>query len=208
MVEALKPQDRTNTIHVSDLTICPYRIVRDKLSDVFIPMQSAAKMLRGQYIDLLSMSHTRPNAIYQGRYSKQLCGVEIWGTPDVIDLDRQTIEDYKAPGSRMKHIPDNYKLQLNAYYWLTEGILPVPIKNLYLNVIAPKEVQVLKVPKWHLYDTECELSSRLLALLDVMEMGTDGPVGTCGDFKCIYCKPASIIRVGEVIEGEVIEGAD
>lgn len=197
----MRPQNRDKEIHVSDLTICPYRVVRDKLTDVYIPMKTAAKMAQGKLLDELTERYVRRDGegvILQPKFVREIVGVPLHLTPDLIDLVKGTIEDYKRPGSRLRSVPEHYEFQLNAYRWGTQGQVPATIKKLILNVLAPNETQVFVVKKWNDLTIENEVHSRLNALHEVMADAASGTVDlTCGDPTCMFCRPAKMIRLGE-----------
>jgi hypothetical protein len=181
---AMQPSHRPG-VHLTDLTICPHRAVLNRKYEAYLPIDSIYRIVRGKAWDCLAGAYKRENTLYQQEFVRDINGIDIVGTPDLVDLTLRTIEDYKAPVKMVTIVNPGYELQVNGYYWLTYPHLPIKIARLYLNFVGPSKAQRIEVPKKHVsvvYDT---LAPRLETFMSLMEQDEIGP---CGDPDCVYCR--------------------
>lgn len=184
LTRAMQPSARSG-VHLTDLTICPHRAALNHKYETYLPVDTIYRIVRGKAWDCLADHYQRENTLYQPEFVRTMNGIDIVGTPDLIDLDLRTIEDYKAPVKTVTTVSPAYELQVNGYYWLTYPHLPVRITKLYLNFVGPSRYQRIEVPKKPIslvYDT---LAARLERYMTLMEQDDVQP---CDDPSCVYCK--------------------
>ncbi len=188
MVKALLPEERSGW-HMTDLTICPYKVGMTKRHKFYLPVDICYRMARGKAWDALAMAYPRHlECIYQYNAKRTLNGELISGTLDILDLRTRAIEDYKRPEKAwgVGYTPIGYQLQLNGYYWLTFPTLDEDIDHLYLDMCGPAGYRQVEIAKWELHDIEMELAVRLDELMDVMSRYPTPR--RCDDQDCIYCR--------------------
>lgn len=190
LVKTLKGEARSG-IHITDLSICPHQAARNKYYDYYIPLHAAYRMLRGKAWDNLCQQGRVDGRSVQATFMHSLNGEIITGTPDIVDWQRGTVEDYKAPAHPYSRIPEAYKIQLNGYYWLIENHHPGMIKQLYINICAPNGYTQLSVPLWSLHETETILIERLAWVTHLLQ---HPPINRCANKDCVYCRGEVRIR--------------
>ncbi len=220
---AIVSENRDDSLHVSDLVNCPYLAVKQRLTDYYIPIKSAYRMIRGKAWDCLSQKYARSSeSLYQCTLSCIINNVNIIGTPDVIDLQRGTIEDFKSPSQKFSSLPNQYLLQLNSYYymWACGEWNPsddedyryvsnrrlkyskVKINKLILNNCSPTFPQIIEIPKLPLKEIKEILEDRLCLYMNLYKQRF---IGRCTNPLCYNCKQKmiySIIGEGNTLYGQ------
>lgn len=185
-VRALKPMGREG-VHVTDLSICPYASARKHLTKYYLSFQSAWRILQGIALDaLIAFNPRHEKGSYQINLTKDLNGVTLRGTPDVVDILIPSIEDFKRNAKIVREISHAYTLQLNAYNWLLTKNEDNPINyKLFLNFCGPTTYQRMKVEKWPIEDTQEILEERINKYLVLLD---NEIISSCGDENCFYCR--------------------
>lgn len=181
IIQAMKNVDRGG-VHLSDLIGCPYQCVRQKRYDYYLKPQNVYWMARGKAWDALVEKYPVEGRETQAKMRRQLDGVWVYGTPDVLDWTIRRVEDNKSPVklNGYQEIPLTYALQVNGYRWLIDQ----PDFDLRLNCTAHFQYEQIEVPVFPLEDVEDELSMRLHILMEVAAMPDVVP--QCDNKKC-YC---------------------
>ena len=184
IIAAMSDQTGRGGLHMSDLFGCPRNVVRQKRYGYYVPVRSAYWMARGKAWDALAEKYAPIGRQTQGQAKRQLNGVWISGTPDIIDHVHNQIEDYKAPVSDKgyQEIPIQYAFQVNAYRWLLQDTLEVT--RLQLNVCTQWEYRVMEVLPIPLWEVTMELENAIHMLRETAAL--PDLVEKCDQKNC-YC---------------------
>jgi hypothetical protein len=88
-------------------------------------------------------------------------GITLVGTPDLIDLPKECIRDWKVPTSLPRAYRPSHEVQLNIYHWLTQ----FNISTLLVTYFGTRQENTFSVPVWDLAQVEEYLECRVELLL-------------------------------------------
>ena len=186
LIMMMNHDDRADGLHLSTLTICPYRIIRERYQDYYISLEILHKMTRGKMYDYMAERHKREGEVYYQRtFRGKINGYDVVGHPDIVDVTNLELDDYKAPSKTPKGNTFGYEAQVNGYRLLVEPELGIEIKKLYINYCGPVSIVRLPVPVWDYQQTMDFFEASLEKLLEVeakMELRA------CKDTLCFICK--------------------
>lgn len=117
--ESAKQEDRSNSIHVSDIIQCLRKSYYDKKNKHNMLNLS---MLRGKSMHDILLKHMAEylNAKYEVEVKYTIDNIDIIGTIDIL-LDNGDIIELKTAGYTMHSIPSRYIYQVQAYLNIIRG---------------------------------------------------------------------------------------
>lgn len=186
VVEAFRRPRERGGVHVSDLVGCLLRSAKQTLLDYYVPVETAHRMARGMAWDCLAGAFPREGALYQLHLERELGGIMIRGTPDVVTPT--SIEDFKSPSYPKKGDLESYKYQLNAYRWLLAP--QQEISHLFLRYFYHAGQKLQPVELMPLEEIEEFLRTRLAVFSSFLSQRI---VRECEDW-CLFCKSRAFFR--------------
>jgi hypothetical protein len=106
-------------IHVTSLLNCLRKIVLDTRHDIYVPPEQTYWAFRGQLAHSIVELAQSDNAVVEQQFVKEIEGIPIVGSPDVIYPDRGLLVDYKTTASAPRRGPyPQHVMQVNIYRWL------------------------------------------------------------------------------------------
>ncbi len=106
-------------IHVTSLLNCLRKVVLDQRHDIYISPEQTYWAFRGQLAHSIVELAQTEDAIVEQEFRREIEGITIIGTPDVIYLDRKLLVDYKTTAMTPKRgAYPHHALQVNIYRWL------------------------------------------------------------------------------------------
>lgn len=145
-------KDHSSKITVTKLLYCPRRAYFYSKVDYIIEPYEAYTLFRGSIVHSFLEKFKIEDCIVETEFVRKYKEIEIYGTPDKIDIKRGIIYDYKTITGR---ISDDYSLrwgnphmehivQLHLYKWLVED--KFNIQKLVLIYIGSDTCQKYEIP--------------------------------------------------------------
>jgi len=133
------------------------------------------------------------------RFEKEFAGVKITGRFDFIDLNTQTLYDYKSVGKlpAFQYAYIKHKVQGNIYRWLTKGKkvgdTVIDIQNIKIFYLSMDGWKIGKAKLMDMAEVEQEIERYIKAVKPALEAEDDDwkemlpPVLPYDNWECGYC---------------------
>lgn len=109
-------------IHVTSLLNCLRKVVLDQRHELYLSPEQAYWAFRGQLAHSIVELAQTDTALVEQRFTRDVEGITIVGTPDVIYPDKGLLVDYKTTAMVPKKGPyPHHVLQVNIYRWLVQA---------------------------------------------------------------------------------------
>jgi hypothetical protein len=152
-------------IHVTSLLNCLRKVVLDQRHELYVSPEQTYWAFRGQLTHSIVELAQTEQAVVEQTFSREVEGIPIVGTPDVIYPEQRLLVDYKTTAQAPKKGPyPHHALQVNIYRWLVQPNYRVDrLEIVYLDMKetvrynAPgmtfKEVEEFIIPRARLLKT-------------------------------------------------------
>ena len=118
---ANEEKERTG-IHVTSLLNCLRKVVLDQRHDRYVSPAQTYWTFRGQLAHAIVELAQTESAVVEQTFTREVEGIPIVGTPDVIYPDQGLLVDYKTTAMVPKKGPyPHHVLQVNIYRWLVQA---------------------------------------------------------------------------------------
>lgn len=136
--ESEKQQNRSNTIHVSDIIQCLRKSYYDKKTGNIMNLS----MIRGKAMHDILLKHMAEylDAKYEVEVKYSIDDIDIIGTIDIL-LNNNDVIELKTMGYSPHTIPSRYIYQIQAYLNIVDG------KTGYLVTICNNDVNIYDIHK-------------------------------------------------------------
>lgn len=175
-------------IHVTSLLGCLRKAILQQRHDLYVSPEQSYWPFRGQLAHAVVQLAQEESAVTERTFRRQVEGITIVGTPDVIYPDRRLLVDYKTTAMVPKKGPyPQHAQQVNIYRWLVQQHYPVDrLEIVYLDMKGAGREAVNLTP---LQEVEDFILPRARLLKRAMDGGTLPPqVGEEGRWQCWgYC---------------------
>ncbi|MDP2659712.1 MAG: PD-(D/E)XK nuclease family protein [Dehalococcoidia bacterium] len=175
-------------IHVTSLLSCLRKVVLEQRHDLYVSPEHSYWPFRGQLAHAIVQMAQEENAVTERTFKRQVEGITIVGTPDVIYPEKNLLVDYKTTAMVPKKGPyPQHVLQVNIYRWLVQAHYHVDrMEIVYLDM---KGAGREPVPVMPLEEVEAFILPRARILKRGLEGGELPPqIGEEGRWQCWgYC---------------------
>lgn len=118
---AANEEKQRSGIHVTSLLNCLRKVVLDHRHDLYVSPEQTYWAFRGQLAHSIVELAQTEGAVVEQTFTREVEGIPIIGTPDVIYPDRGLLVDYKTTAMVPKKGPyPHHILQVNVYRWLVQ----------------------------------------------------------------------------------------
>lgn len=150
-------------IHVTGLLNCLRKVVLDTRHDVFIRPEQTYWAFRGQLAHAIVELAQSDDAVAERQFVREIKGIPIIGTPDVIYPDQRLLVDYKTTAMTPRKGPyPHHVMQVNIYRWLVRRHFR--IEHLEIAYMDMKQTVRLRAPVMKLKEVEEFILPRAKAL--------------------------------------------
>lgn len=109
-------------IHVTSLLNCLRKVVLDQRHELYLSPEQTYWAFRGQLAHSIVELAQTDSAVVERKFTREVEGITIVGTPDVIYPDKGLLVDYKTTAMTPKKGPyPHHVLQVNIYRWLVQA---------------------------------------------------------------------------------------
>jgi hypothetical protein len=184
----LNERKERDGIHVTSLLNCLRKIVLDARHEIYVTPEQTYWAFRGQLAhSIVGLAQTE-GAVVEQQFIKEVAGIPIVGTPDVIYPDRHLLVDYKTTAQTPRRGPyPQHVMQVNIYRWLVREHFRVDrLEIVYLDM---KGAARCRAPVMNFKEVEEFILPRARLLKQGLEGGEPPPqVGQEGRWQCWgYC---------------------
>ncbi len=181
-------QKERDGIHVTSLLNCLRKVALDQRHQLYVSPEQTYWAFRGQLAHAIVELAQTDNAVAERTFTREIEGITIVGTPDVIYPDRSLLVDYKTTAMTPKKGPyPQHVLQVNIYRWLVQEHFR--INRLEIVYMDMKTTARCNVRLMSLSEVEEFIAPRARQLKDALAGGELPPqVGEEGRWQCWgYC---------------------
>jgi hypothetical protein len=117
----LNERNERNGVHVTSLLNCLRKVALDQQHDLYVSPEHTYWAFRGQLAHSIVELAQTDSAVVEHTFTREIEGITIIGTPDVIYPDKRLLVDYKTTASAPRWGPyPQHVLQVNIYRWLVQ----------------------------------------------------------------------------------------
>jgi hypothetical protein len=175
-------------IHVTSLLNCLRKVALDQKHQIYVRPEQTYWAFRGQLAHSIVELAQSDGAVVEQQFVKEIDGIPIVGSPDVIYPDQGLLVDYKTTAQAPKRGPyPQHVMQVNIYRWLVREHHPIDrLEIVYLDM---KQTVRCKAPLMSFKKVEEFILPRAKLLKQGLEGGGLPPqVGEEGRWQCFgYC---------------------
>lgn len=159
-------ESRDDQLHVTQLNGCLRQVPLKQRYPFKVYTSKCYPILRGLVfhagMQALIPDDPENGVLVENTFQREVApGVVLVGTPDLINLPRETICDWKVPKTLPRKYRESHEVQLNIYHWLTQ----FNISTLLVTYFGTRQENTFSVPVWDLAQVEEYLECRVELLL-------------------------------------------
>jgi hypothetical protein len=177
-------------LSVTALLGCHRKVYLERTLDYYEPLEWLWFRFRGHLLHAIAEHATQnnPDFITERRFSKEICGVEISGKPDIINVRHNLLQDLKTCAAIPKYDQpyNNHGLQVNTYRYIIQP--EIKIDRLEIIYMSMKDVKKLSCKVIEPADVEKRLKPHIECLSEAFVKAlTPGKCDEDGEWQCDWC---------------------